>query len=290
MNVFAGPMMAADTESTGVDVENDRIVTATTALIRPGQPPAVAAHLIAVDVDIPQAATDVHGITTEHARANGQPAVKVLDQVAADLAAAMLDGIPVVGCNLAFDLTLLDRELRRHNLPTLPDRLGRDIGPCIDVFVLDKAVDRYRPGRRQLTALCEHYGVRLDGAHDATADALGAARVAWRIGQLGAGDPDVLFSRYAHRPRQAPHIVRGLARVARMSLDELHAFQQAAYREQAPGLAAHFRRKAAEIEHEAAATGEDGIRAAAAEEAEELRRRADDVSGEWPMRPWMEAA
>jgi DNA polymerase-3 subunit epsilon len=52
----------------------------------------------------------------------------------------------------------------------------------IDAFVLDKHVS-YRRGSRKLVDQCQHYGVRIDGAHDAAADALAAARVAWRIAQ-----------------------------------------------------------------------------------------------------------
>ena len=52
-------------------------------------------------------------------------------------------------------------------------------GPVYDPFVIDKTLDRYRKGKRTLGALCEEYGVRLDNAHEATADALAAARLAW---------------------------------------------------------------------------------------------------------------
>src|SRR5262249_12478895 len=38
-------------------------------------------------------------------------------------------------------------------------------------------------GKRTLTAVCAHYNVPLDEAHAANADALAAARVAWRLAQ-----------------------------------------------------------------------------------------------------------
>src|SRR4029453_14176976 len=47
--------------------------------------------------------------------------------------------------------------------------------------VIDKAVDRYRRGKRTLTATAEHYGVALPNAHDAGADAVAAGRVAQAI-------------------------------------------------------------------------------------------------------------
>ena len=52
-------------------------------------------------------------------------------------------------------------------------------GPVYDPLVIDRAKDRYRKGKRNLTAMCDHYGVRIDNAHEATADATAAARVAW---------------------------------------------------------------------------------------------------------------
>jgi DNA polymerase III subunit epsilon len=279
-----------DTESTGTDVDNDRIVSATVAHVQPGAEPIVTSHMIAVDVDIPAEATEVHGITTEQARATGKPAPEVLEAVAADLAWHMAAGRPVVGMNLGFDFSLLDAELRRHNLPTLPDRLGRGVGPCIDIFVLDKAVDRYRPGKRKLVDLCGVYGVRHDGAHDATEDALAAARVAWRMAAMTGMGMATLRSRYAARPRQAPHIAGALIALGQMSLTELHDAQKGWYREQATGLAAYWRQKANELEHEAARLPVQGIRDDAAAEAEKLRAAADSVSLEWPMRPFGGAA
>ncbi|MGO2515654.1 MAG: 3'-5' exonuclease, partial [Corynebacterium variabile] len=50
-----------------------------------------------------------------------------------------------------------------------------------DPLVVDKAKDRYRKGGRRLTQVCEHYGVTLDNAHEASADAVAAARVAWKL-------------------------------------------------------------------------------------------------------------
>lgn len=213
-----GPLAPFDTESTGLDLENERIVTVTVARINPGHPLRVNSQLIAVDIDIPEKATEVHGITTEHARTHGKPAPGVLDAAAADLAFAMAAGIPIVGCNLSYDFTLLDRELRRNNLPTLEDRLGRDIAPVVDVYVIDKAVDKYRRGGRKLVDLCATYQVKHDGAHDATADAIAAARVAWRIAC------------------QYP-------RIGSMALDELHALQIEWRREQQLSLADYFRKQ-----------------------------------------------
>jgi DNA polymerase-3 subunit epsilon len=171
-----GPMVAFDLESTGVDTDTARIVTACVALIQPGQPVEPMSWLLDPGIEIPEAASAIHGITTEHAREFGIPAHEGVGEIADQLAAHWAEGLPVVGFNLCYDLTLLDRELRRHGRPPL------EPGYVVDAFVLDKHVS-YRRGSRKLVDQCQHYGVRLDGAHDATADALAAARVAWRIAQ-----------------------------------------------------------------------------------------------------------
>ena len=109
-------------------------------------------------------------ITTEQARARGRAPREALDEVASVLVATWRAGIPVVAFNAGYDLSLLDAELDRHGLPTVPQRLGRAAGPVIDPLVLDRAEERYRPGKRRLGDLCAVYGV-------ATPDALHAAHV-----------------------------------------------------------------------------------------------------------------
>ena len=85
--------------------------------------------------------------------------------------------------NARYDLSLLDRECRRHGVTPLSERLGGTPAPVIDPLVLDKHADRYRRGKRNLQALCAHYGVALTGAHQAGADAVAAAGVARRLGE-----------------------------------------------------------------------------------------------------------
>jgi DNA polymerase-3 subunit epsilon len=53
----------------------------------------------------------------------------------------------------------------------------------IDPYTIDRSVDRYRRGKRNLEAVCREYGVLLDAAHDASADALAAARLACAIAE-----------------------------------------------------------------------------------------------------------
>nr|WP_129338815.1 exonuclease domain-containing protein [Cellulomonas endophytica] len=193
-----GPLLGFDTETTGVDVARDRIVSA--ALVeRDASGTRTRTWLLDPGVPIPAAAAGIHGITTETARAQGRPAPEALEEIAAGLAAALRRGVPVVAYNALFDLSLLDAELRRHGLATLHERLGRPVGPVLDPFVLDRAVDRYRRGKRRLVDLCRHYRVVEDGAlHTADVDVVATldvlARIARRFPRLARLDPAALHA------------------------------------------------------------------------------------------------
>jgi DNA polymerase III subunit epsilon len=79
-----GVMCAFDTETTGPDPESARIVTACVVHVDGSgeMPPEAQAWLIDPGTDIPAEASAIHGITTEHARANGQAPHVALDEIA----------------------------------------------------------------------------------------------------------------------------------------------------------------------------------------------------------------
>lgn len=179
MTWHLGGMVGFDTETTGADPDTARIVTATVVTVDNGGIKDKREWLVNPGVDIPEQATAIHGVTTAHARAAGTDPVIAVGEIAVALHNAWDAGVPVVAYNASYDMTVLDRELRRH--------LGYGLhvrGPIIDPYTIDKALDRYRKGKRTLTATCEVYGVRLDGAHDASEDALAACRLAWKMAQL----------------------------------------------------------------------------------------------------------
>lgn len=180
-------LAAFDLETTGIDSESDRIVTAAVSLVGDGASPVFHAWLLDPGIPIPAGASAVHGITTERARAEGSAPAEAVEEIVVTLAEQLLAGVPVVAFNARFDLTCLDREARRHGIEPLLDRVGGDAGMLVvDPFVLDKQLDRFRKGKRTLGAVCAHYNVPLEEAHASHADALAAARVAWRLGQAFA--------------------------------------------------------------------------------------------------------
>ncbi|MFD5663410.1 exonuclease domain-containing protein [Streptomyces anthocyanicus] len=263
MTWHLGRLSAFDLETTGVDVENDRIVTAAVHTRGGGLDDDSVEWLADPGIEIPAEAYDVHKISTEHARAHGEPAEQVVHDVAARLAShIVLGGAGIVGHNVSYDLTLLDRECRRYGLPTLHERIDGHPLYVIDTRVLDQHAVPYRKrvsetqGARQLITLAQFYGLEWDdtAAHGCSYDAIAAAMIAHQIGQL------------AHTPRRLwPDHVRAEKRVRfepfrDLSIAELHARQIDLAAEQAAGLQAHFRK-----------SNPDAV-----------------VDGAWPLRPWVE--
>jgi DNA polymerase-3 subunit epsilon len=212
-----GRLAGFDTETTGVDVEQDRIVTACIVEVGGKTPPLTANWLINPGVDIPEQASAVHGITTEKAKTEGQDAAEGIAELVAGLTQVVLAGTPLVIMNAPFDLTILDREARRYGVQPLSAVIGDELR-VVDPRVIDKRLDKYRPGKRTLTDLCRHYGVKLDGAHSADADAIATCRVAWRLGNV-------------------------FPRLAEMSLPELHKTQAEWHAAWAADFQAHLRGK-----------------------------------------------
>ncbi|MEL3949732.1 MULTISPECIES: 3'-5' exonuclease [Streptomyces] len=175
-------LIGFDLETTGTDPLEARIVTGAVIEVRAGQELGRREWLADPGVPIPEDAVAVHGITDEKAAAEGRPGAEVADAMAAILVSYWQAGVPVVAYNAAFDLSLLAAELRRHGLPSLRDRLGgAEPAPVVDPYTIDRSVDRYRRGKRNLEAVCTEYGIVLDSAHNASADALAAARLAHAI-------------------------------------------------------------------------------------------------------------
>lgn len=251
-----GPMLAFDSETSGTDLENDRIVSATVIEIYPHETPNATSWLLNPGIEIPAEAAAVHGITTERARAEGREPAAAIAEIAGRIRSAIDLQVPVVAYNACFDFTILDRELRRHGHKPLV----LDNAYVIDPLVLDKAYDKYRKGKRTLTRACEVYGLILEDAHTSDADALAAARVAWKIAAK-------------------------FAPVRTATLDELQVSQAKWYAEQQAGLADYFRRKARTIEAELL-NGPVEDREALAAEAADLVASADSMTGEWPLQPF----
>jgi DNA polymerase III epsilon subunit-like protein len=147
-------LVAFDLETTGVDPFTDVPVSYTlgdiTEYVNPERP-------------IPEGASAIHGITNDMVKgASNQTEITfLLYHYLQDYWKA---GKIIIGMNVSYDLTMV-------NSMCLKLGFGLDVGPVLDVLVIDRHYDTYRKGSRTLTSLCEHYGVTLDNAHSSEADA-----------------------------------------------------------------------------------------------------------------------
>lgn len=174
---WASALGVFDLETTGIDTATARIVTAHVGLI--DETGAVVERkdwIVDPGVPIPDGAAAVHGITDARAHRFGRPPGEVVAEILAAIRSVFTRGFPLVVYNAPYDLTLLAAEAARHRLWPL-----ETTAPIVDPFVLDKEVDRFRKGKRTLTAATEAYGVALTDAHDAGADAIAAGRLAQAI-------------------------------------------------------------------------------------------------------------
>lgn len=218
-----GRLIAFDVETTGVDVHQDRIITAAIVHVSPTDRPRVLTWVINPGVPIPAEAAAVHGWTSERIaayrdhRGRALQPDQALYEIAGQVALAISTRTPLVAFNAAFDLTILEVECARHGVPTVAERLApKQHTGVVDPFVLDKHYSR-RKGSRKLIDQCGHYKVAHTGAHDAGADALATIRL---LGRQVAAYPEL----------------------ARMSLTKLHQSQIGWRAAQMDSLRAYFDR------------------------------------------------
>lgn len=207
----ASRLVGFDLETTGVEPETARIVTA--AFVESAT--EVRTWLVDPGIEIPEAARAVHGITTEYAQANGAEARQGVTELCEIFSALKDAGAVVVGHNIVYDLSVMAAEVARHR----PDIDFAAIIPTIvDTFVVDKHIDPYRRGKRTLIETAKTYGVDLLDAHDAAADALAALDISRALAERST-------------------------EIAALSKAEIMAAQADWKREQAAGLQAWLRKK-----------------------------------------------
>jgi DNA polymerase-3 subunit epsilon len=275
-----GPLLGLDLETDSPDPEDAHLITAGMMHYVPGHPPTRYSWVAQPTREIPEQAAKIHGYTTERAKEEGQPIGEAIERVADKLGELWSRSCVLICCNSPFDLTIVDRELGRHRDAAL-DLAGR---PVVDIYLIDRAGDPWRSGKRTLAHLCEHYGVPLTAAHDSSADIHATMRIAWLQGRrhysrnpwpVGATGTPTADEMEAWSVLSSGDPMR------------LHEAQVRWFRTKALELAAFWRTPKAiekiEADHAAGLTTRD--------EADELIRtlpqRADDVERNadgWPMR------
>jgi DNA polymerase-3 subunit epsilon len=169
---WLGTIAVFDTETTGLNLSEDRIVTA--ALHRMTSDgeilPGGFDWVLNPGIPIPEIASKVHGFYDKHV-VSATPASEGVPQIVNAIAACFAEGIPVLAYNAAYDFTILHYEALRNNVAPLT------FGTVIDPLVIDKTIDKYRKGKRNLASAAERYQVPLVAAHTAKDDAVAAGLV-----------------------------------------------------------------------------------------------------------------
>lgn len=150
------PLVFFDLETTGTDTAKDRIVEISILKINPNGTEETRTKLINPGIPIPQASTDVHGITDEDVKDAPQ-----FKQIAKSLAEFM-EGCDIAGFNSSrFDVPLLAEEFLRAGVDY--DFSKRKM---IDVQII-----YHKKEQRTLEAALKFYcGKELTDAHSAEAD------------------------------------------------------------------------------------------------------------------------
>lgn len=262
---WTGHAIGFDLETDDKDSDDARIITACATIIALGLRPDVREWVAQPERDIPAEATGVHGITTERAAEIGHDRREVVEEIVDVLRLAGAER-PVICHNAPYDLTVLDREMRRTGIGHLASASagfgsmtgpvcivlnGRPVSafPVIDTLVLDKHLDPFRPGpvdadgnklggRNTLSVAAPLYGVTLtaEDAHSSTADTRACVQMALAMAQrCHMRFPDLVDMYSARRkPHEAAQTFQALRSV---SLDDLHARQVGWAAEQAASLA-----------------------------------------------------
>lgn len=170
MNWANAPLLAVDCESTSTDPTEARIVQITVGMsVGPGDWHPWT-RIVNPGVPIPDAAAKIHGYTDTRVQTEGTTPSAALAKAYATLTDTAYRGIPVVAHNAAYDLTLLDREFRRHLGEPLPTGLI-----VLDTLCLFRRFD-WTTGGRSLSKLAARYDITFP-AHDAEADALASLKL-----------------------------------------------------------------------------------------------------------------
>lgn len=161
-------IMSFDLETTGVNPSEARIVQIGVSYFYQGAPLQRRQELVNPQVPIPPGASEVHHITDDMVRAK-PPFSALMQRLRPHFFGEVFPDLPpplITGYNItSYDLPLFEAELRRA---------GADWSikgaPFIDLYSAVKWHLRHLPNRK-LTTACERFGIPLDDAHNALADA-----------------------------------------------------------------------------------------------------------------------
>lgn len=185
------PALLFDTETTGLDVTRDRVISIAGLPHHGGKADEIPALdlLLHPGIRIPKTSTAIHGI--DDRAVSTAPTLTLLWSSIQHA----WQGRVLVGHNIGFDIAVLQHEASRHRLPFHTPAGALDLG-------LLYAGLKPRVAHITLERIAEEFSVALDGRHSAIGDAAAAANI-WqrmlpalgRIGVATLGDARRLMQR-----------------------------------------------------------------------------------------------
>ena len=177
-----------DFETTGVNPRTDRVIQMAAVVVN-GHGEVIDSFDTVVRPESPSdythGAEHVHGISQEQVR-NGMPLRQALQKLW-DIS----EGNLFTAHNARFDLGFLHAESERVGI-------SKTVDTHIDTLALARSVDSDRTRKHSLTALCEHYGIERDKAHDAKSDATATAELLVHLmREMDVNSPDQLPDLFA---------------------------------------------------------------------------------------------
>lgn len=168
------PFVAFDTETTGLDLLEDRLLDVGAVRFRDGSEERAFTSLVRPGRPIPDFTIAIHHITEPMAEAAPRPK-QVLEQLL-----PVLDGAVLLAHNAPFDMAVLSLEVERQGLE-LPDVL------CLDTCVLADALLADRPSLK-LGELMRFFGCPETNDHRALPDARCVVRLFERLCESLGGE------------------------------------------------------------------------------------------------------
>jgi ATP-dependent DNA helicase DinG len=159
--------VAVDVETTGLDFAADRVIEIGAVRFAGGRPEAEFSSLVNPGMPLQPLITELTGITDAEL-ADAPPFAGIAQKLL-----TFLDGLPLCGHQIAFDLTFINKELERSGARGI-EPVGRQ---SLDTVLLSKII-LHSGTRFSLKSVSDSLDVELTNAHRALADAKASGEVA----------------------------------------------------------------------------------------------------------------
>jgi DNA polymerase-3 subunit alpha len=165
-------LLFIDTETTGLDPDQDRVVQLAARIHLCGQTLDLNTYIQPDGFEIPEIAQRIHGIDTEFAHETGIPIADAMEILCGLIQVADA----VVGHHVSFDVNFLAAEARRAGREDLATDIENLPQVCTKQMSTKYLADRGEVATRTTTKLATMFKrfttEDLDGAHDAFTDVL----------------------------------------------------------------------------------------------------------------------